>query len=217
MAASDDFARQWRDRLASGSKMAAKALSTALKEDPARLALVAPLVKDPISTVRVSAIRALDDLSATHPVLVARHAREVIETLAAPEADAQLAALSALSRLAPHARPEVALALPLVSELLHARRPALREEAARCLGRMGMEIPERAPDAAHRLASALAAAKNPRLAPEAREILAALEGIAPNLPAAERAGLAQAVNPLRGHPNLQVRERAGRLARLLAA
>lgn len=217
MAASDDFARQWRDRLASGSKMASKALATALKEDPARLPLVAPLVHDSVSTVRVSAIRALDDLSVSHPALVARHAREVIESLAAPEPDAQLAALSALSRLASHARPEAALALPLVAELLHAKRPALREEAARCLGRMGAEVPERAPDAAHRLAAALAAAKNPRLAPEAREILAALEGLAPNLPAAERAGLAQAVNPLRGHPNLQVRERAGRLARQLSA
>lgn len=216
MAASDDFLRAWRDRLASGSKMASKALVTALKEDPARLAWVAPLARDPLSTVRVSALRAIDELSASQPALVARHAREVVEALAAPEPDAQQAALSALSRIAPHARAEVALALPLVAELLHAKRPALREEAARCLGRMGCEVPASATDVAHRLAAALGGARNPRLAQEAREILAALEGLAPNLPPAERTGLAQAVSPLRGHPNLQVRERAGRLARTLS-
>ena len=215
-APTDDFARSWRERLASGSKMASKTLAAALKDDPSRLALVAPLCRDPVATVRVGAIRALDELSATHPAPVAQHAREVVEALAAPEPDAQHAALSALARVAPHARAEVALALPLVADLLQSRRPALREEAARCLGRLGAEVPAYAPDVAHRLAAALATARNPRMAQEAREILAALEGLAPNLPAPERAGIAQAVSPLRGHPNLQVRERAGKLARMLA-
>lgn len=215
MSSHEEFARQWRDRLASGSKMAAKALATALKDDPSRLPAVAPLTRDPLSTVRVSALRAIEEVSQAHPTLVAVHAREVVEGLAAPEPDAQSAALAALGRIAPLAQAEVALALPLVAELLHAKRPALREEAARCLGRLGCEVPGSAPTAAQRLAQALAALKNARAAQEAREILAALEELAPHLAAPERNGVALAVAPMRGHPNLQVRERAGRLARTL--
>lgn len=217
MAASDDFQRQWRDRLASGSKMAAKALGIALRDDPARIVLIAPLLRDAVPTVRVSAIRALDEAAAAHPGPVAAHAREVVEALAAPEPDAQTAALGALTRIAHLAPAEVALALPLVADLLHAKRPGLREEAARCLGRLGAELPMSAPAAAHHLAAALASLKNAKAAQEAREILAALESLLPHLPAPERTRLAATVAPLRGHPNLQVRERAGRLARALSA
>lgn len=217
MSATDDFQRSWRDRLASGSKMVAKALATALREDPTRVPLLAPLATDPLLTVRVGVLRTWEDVSRTHPAPVAQHARLLVEALAAPEPDVQSAALAALANVAPHARAEVALALPLVAELLHHKRPALREEAARCLGRLGAESPAYAPDAAHRLAHALGGLKNPRLANEAREVLAALEILLPHLPLAERALLAGAVAPMRGHPNLQVRERAGRIARALVA
>lgn len=215
--ASDDFQQAWRDRLASGSKLAAKALAGALKEDTSRLAAIAPLARDPHVAVRISTLRAMADLSHAHPAAVARHAKEVVEGLAAPEADAQEAALDALAHIAPYAGAECALALPLIADLLAAaKRPSVREEAARCLGRLGMEVPDRAPDAARRLADALNAVK-PRQAQEAREILAAIEGIVPNLAPDERAWLAGRVQPLRGHPNLQVRERAGRVARQLTA
>src|SRR5439155_16862958 len=94
-----------------------------------------------------------------------------------------------------------------------ARRPALREEAARCLGRIGMEVPHAAPEAAARLATHLGHVKNPRGAQEARECLAAIESLLPHLASAERLALAPRVAPLRAHPNIQVRERAGRIAR----
>ena len=104
----------------------------------------------------------------------------------------------------------------IVDLLERAKRPALREEAVRCLGRIGAEMPESAPTAAQRLAAALGHARNPRAAQEAREILAALEGLLPHLPHDARASLTPAVAPLRAHPNIQVRERAGRLAKALA-
>lgn len=214
---SEDFLGSWRERLASGSKLAAKALATAVKDDPSRLPLLAPLANDPVPTVRVSFYRFLNDLSGTHPALVAPFAREVVQGLAAPETDAQENALAALANVAPHAAAEVALALPLVAECLQSKRPNLRDAATRCLGRLGAESPHAAPAAARRLCVALAAAKGPRMAPEAREILAAIEGLVPNLPASERSALSASVTSLRGHPNLQVRERAGRLSRLLAA
>lgn len=216
MTAEETFGTQWRDRLSSGSKLAAKALSQALKDDASRLPEIAPLLIDTHPTVRVSALRALADVSRAHPAPVARYAREVVEALAAPESDAQSAALDTLANIAPHAAAECALALPLISELLGSKRPGVREEAARCLGRLGVEVPSRAPEAARRLADALALVKSPRQAHEAREILAALEGVIPNLGAPERAALAPRIHGLRAHPNLQVRERAGRLARLLA-
>lgn len=211
----DDFTSQWRERLASGSRLAAKALGQALRDDPSRLALIAPLTRDALPTVRVAALRALEDVASWRPALVAPFASDVVAGLAAQEPDAQAAALGALTHLAPHAAPDVALALPLVADLLKARRPTLREEAARCLGRLGAQLPERAPDVAARLGHALASARNPRASMEAREILAALEATVPNLPAPARAQLATAVTPLRAHPNLQVRERAARLARRL--
>lgn len=217
MQAPDDFQRSWRERLASGSKMVAKALSTALREDPARISLVAPLAQDPLPTVRIGLLRAWEDVSRHHQAPIAQHARILVEALAAPEADAQSAALATLANVATHARAEVALALPLVAELLHHKRPALREEAARCLGRLGAENPMTAPDAAARLAHALPGLKNPRLANEAREVLAALEALLPHLQVADRAVLGAAIAPMRGHPNLQVRERAGRIARALSA
>lgn len=217
MVVAGDFQAQWRERLASGSKLAAKALSNALKEDDSRVALIAPLTRDPLATVRVAAFRALDEVSAARPRAVAAHASDVIAGLAAAEPDAQTAALSALARIAPHARAEAALALPLIAELLQSKRPALREEAVKCLGLLGQQIPEQAPVVAQRLGSALAIARNPRASMEAREILAALEGMLPYLPPPERASLANAVAPLRAHPNIQVRERAGRLAKQLAA
>lgn len=217
MADTDDFQRQWRERLASGSKMVSKALATSLREDAARVGAVAPLLRDPLSTVRVSAIRAFEETAAHHPAAVAAHARGVVEALAAPEPDAQLAALGALARIAHLVPEEVALSLPLVADLLQAKRPALREEAARCLGRLGREAPMTAPLVAHRLAGALPALRNPRASQEAREVLAALETLLPHLAPPERAEVAGAVAPLRAHPNLQVRERAGRLARALAA
>ena len=213
--AADDFQTQWRDRLASGSKLSSKALSQALKDDPSRLPLIIPLTQDARTTVRVCALRALEELGHAKPQLLAPYAREIVEALASPELDAQGAALGALTCVAPYARAETALALPLVAELLAAKRPALREEAARCLGRLGSESPENAALAAIRLADALRGSKSPRAAQEAREILAALEGMLPHLGAADRAGLAPAVSPLRAHPNIQVRERAGRLSRLL--
>ena len=217
MPAPDDFQAQWRERLASGSKLAAKALGNALKDDPSRLALIAPLTRDALATVRVATFRALEEVAVAKPRAVAPFAGDIVAGLAAPEPDAQLAALGALAHVAPHAQPEAALALPLIAELLGSRRPALREEAVRCLGRLGTQLPDRAPVVASRLGAALTAARNPRASMEAREILAALEGMLPHLAPAERATLAEAVVPLRGHPNIQVRERAGRLAKQLAA
>jgi hypothetical protein len=217
-AAPDDFQALWRERLASGSKLSAKALAQALKEDPGRVAKVAPLLHDPLSTVRISALRAFDEVASLKPALVAPYAQQVVEALAAPEADAQASALGALGHIAHHARAEAALALPLISELLQrAKRPALREEAARCLGRIGAEMPESADSAAERLADALGHAKSPRASQEVREILAALEGLLPHLTAQARASLGNAVSPMRAHPNIQVRERAGRLSRALSA
>src|SRR5438552_18981790 len=97
-----------------------------------------------------------------------------------------------------------------------ARRHALREEAARCLGRIGMEVARAAPEAASRLAVHLGHVKNPRGAQEARECLAAIEALLPHLAPTDRLALAPRVAPLRAHPNIQVRERAGRIARALA-
>jgi len=214
--APDDFQAQWRDRLASGSKLAAKALATALKDDPSRLPSIVPLARDPIATVRVATYRALEDVAAAAPRAAAPYAADIVAGLAAAEADAQAAALGALSHVAPYAHAEAALALPLIADLLQARRPALREEAVRCLGRIGAQLPERAPVVAQRLGIALTQARHPRASMEAREILAALEGVLPNLAPQERASLAAAVAPMRAHPNIQVRERAGRLAKRLA-
>lgn len=211
----DGFAADWRDRLASGSKLAAKALAQALRDDPARVGLVAPLTADPHVHVRVNAMRALAEAAHARPESVAPYAREIVEGLAAPEPDLQACALDALASVSHLAPEEVALALPLIADLLRAKRPALREEAAKCLGRLGAEVPDRAPAAARALADALPQAKGPRGAHEAREILAALEGVVPNLPLPERDALAPRVQSLRGHPNIQVRERAGRLARVL--
>ncbi|MEA3199956.1 MAG: hypothetical protein QOE90_1384 [Thermoplasmata archaeon] len=214
----EDFGALWRERLASGSKLSAKALAQALKEDGGRLAKVAPLLKDPLSSVRVSTLRAFEEIARGKPQLVAPYAQPIIEALGASEPDAQASALSALASIAHLARPEAALALPLIRDVLdHAKRPALREEAARALGRIGAEMPERAGDAAHQLAHALGQAKSPRAAQEAREILAAIEGLLPHLTLEARAELGPAVAPMRGHPNIQVRERAGRLAKALAA
>lgn len=213
---SDDFQAQWRERLASGSKLAARALSQALKEDTTRLALIAPLAKDARPTVRVAALRALEEIAQWRPALVAPYAGDVVAALGAPEPDAQAAALAALTQIAPQAQAEAALALPLIADMLRSKRPGLREEAVRCLGRLGHEMPERAPDVALRLAHALEKARNPRASMEAREILAALEGMLPHLAAPEREAIADAIMPMRGHPNIQVRERAGRLARALA-
>ncbi len=214
---SSEFSRQWRERLASGSKPAARALATALKEDPTRLEGIAALCDDPLATVRIGALRTLAETARHHPAHVAAHAHKVVEGIGAHEADAQDAALEALGRIAAHASAELALALPLIADVLStAKRPALRESAARCLGHVGLSVPMMAPKAADRLAHALANAKRARAAPEAREILAALEEVVPNLPAADRIALAARVAPLRAHPNMQVRERAGRLARELA-
>lgn len=217
MTAGDAFQTDWRQRLASGSKLAARALATALKEDASRLPSIAPLAIDEHPAVRVSALRALADVAEKHPARVAPHARELVQALGGDNADAQTAALEALGHVAPHASAELALALPLIGECLTHKRPGVREAAAHCLGRLGMESPARAPDAAHKLAEALGGAKGPRQAQEARELLAAIERVVPNLPEDEREWLAARVQPLRGHPNLQVRERAGRLARALAA
>lgn len=214
--APEDFQGQWRERLASGSKLAARALSQALKEDSTRLALVAPLAKDPLPTVRVATLRAFEEIAQWRPALVAPYASEIVAALGSPEPDAQAAALAALTQIAPQAPAESALALPLIADMLKSKRPALREEAARCLGKLGHGMPERAGDVALRLAAALDKARNPRASMEAREILAALEGMLPHLAANEREAVADAIMPMRGHPNIQVRERAGRLARALA-
>jgi hypothetical protein len=212
-----DFQVQWRERLASGSKLAAKALSQAIRDDPARLALIVPLTRDALPNVRVAAFRALHEVASFKPAALAPYAGDIIAGLAATEADAQEAALGALTYLAPYAHAEAALALPLIADLLRARRPALREEAARCLGRMGAELPERAPDVALRLAAGLKGAASARSGPEAREILAALEGMLGNLPPPTRAQVALSVAPMRAHPNIQVRERAGRIAKALSS
>lgn len=217
MPVAGDFQAQWRERLASGSKLAAKALGNALRDDDSRVGMIAALTHDSLPTVRVAAYRALDELAASRPLAVAAHAGDVVAGLAAPEPDAQTAALSALAHIAPHARAEAALALPLIAELLASKRPTLREEAVKCLGRLGQQLPDHAPVVAQRLGSALGGARNPRASMEAREILAALEGMLPYLQPLERASLASAVAPLRGHPNIQVRERAGRLSKQLGA
>lgn len=217
MATPDDFQAQWRERLASGSKLAARALSVALRDDESRIALIAPLTRDARPTVRIAAFRALEDTAAAEPRAVAAFAGDIVAGLASAELDAQLAALGCLSHVAPYAEAEAALALPLIADLLKARRAALREEAVRCLGRLGAQLPDRAPDVAQRLGHALTQARNPRASMEAREILAALEGVLPNLGPPERATLVAAVAPMRAHPNIQVRERAGRLAKRLSA
>lgn len=213
----ETFQREWRDRLASGSKLAAKALAQAMKEDLGRVGAAARLSGDPHPAVRAGALRALADVARHSPGAVAPHAREVVEGLAASEPDAQEAALDALASIASRASAEAALALPLIADVLHdAKRPALREQAAKCLGRIGAEAPVHAPAAAQGLLSNIPASKSPRAAQETREILAALEGILPHLSAGSRAELAPRIAPLRAHPNIQVRERAGRVARLLA-
>lgn len=216
MVSTGEFQAQWRERLASGSKLAAKALSQALKDDATRVPLIVPLTRDVLPTVRVAAFRALADVAAAKPAHVAPYASEMIAGLAAAEPDAQEAALSALTHLAPYAHAEAALALPLIADLLRARRPALREEAARCLGRMGSALPQSAPAVALRLAAGLDGARNARGGPEAREILAALEGMLTNLTPQARAQVALSVAPMRAHPNIQVRERAGRIAKALS-
>lgn len=211
------FQSQWRDRLASGSKLAAKALAQAVKEDASRVAAAARLSADPHPAVRGGSLRALAEVARTDPATVAPHAREVVEGLAAPEPEAQEAALEALASIASRAPEEVSLALPLIADLLAAsKRPAVREAAARCLGRLGTEVPAHAPTAAHSLVAHIPDSRSARAAQEAREFLAALEGLLPNLPATERAAIAPHIAPLRGHPNIQVRERAGRIARQLA-
>lgn len=217
MSPAEDFQSQWRERLASGSKLAARALSQALRDDSSRIAYIAPLTRDARPTVRVAALRALEEVAAWRPQLVAPYASDLVAGLAAAEPDAQAAALGGLTHVAPHAQPEAALALPLIADLLKARRPALREEAARCLGHIGQSMPDHAAAVAARLGVALTGARHPRASMEAREILAALESIVPYLPPLERASLTDAVAPMRAHPNLQVRERAGRLAKRLAA
>lgn len=216
MSTTGDFQAQWRERLASGSRLAGRALGQALKDDPTRVALIVPLTRDALPTVRVATFRALEEVAASRAGAVAPFAADLVAGLAAAEPDAQAAALAALAEVAPHAQPEAALALPLIADLLHARRPALRENAVRCLGRLGAQLPDRAPEVAHQLGSVLREMRHSRASAEAREVLAALEGVLPHLPADERAALAAAVTPLRGHPNIQVRERAGRLARALA-
>ena len=213
----EDFQRLWRERLASGSRLVSKALAQAARENADRVPVVAALCADANPHVRVAALRALAEVSHHKPDLVALHAKEVVEGLAWPEADAQEASLDALGRIADRAPAEAALALPLIADLLErARRPALREEAARCLGRIGVEVPHAAPEAATRLAVHLGHVKNPRAAQEARECLAAIEALLPHLTASDRLALAPRVAPLRAHPNIQVRERAGRIARSLA-
>lgn len=213
----DEFRLQWRERLSSGSRQAARALSNALRDDPSRLPAIAGLCQDDHTVVRIGALRALAEAGRHHPKAVAAHAKAFVAALGAPEPDAQEAGLEGLSHTATHAREEAMLALPLMSDVLHnARRAGIREAAARCLGELGRENPTSAPQAADRLLHALGALKRAKAAQEAREILAALEIILPNLPGAERAALAPRIAPLRGHPNLQVRERAGRIARELA-
>lgn len=216
MATPSEFQAQWRERLASGSKLAAKALSQALKDDPTRIGFIVPLTHDLVPAVRVAAFRTLAEVAVAKPRALAPFASDLVSGLGAPEVDAQEAALTALTHVAPYAHAEAALALPLIADLLRARRPALREEAARCLGRMANELPDTAPSVALRLAEGLDAARNARGGPEAREILAALEGILPNLPPPTRAKVALSIAPMRAHPNIQVRERAGRLAKALA-
>lgn len=212
------FQTQWRERLASGSKLAAKALTQALREDGARVPAAARLTKDAHPSVRSGALRALAEVARTEPALVAPHAREIVEGLAAPDPEAQEAALDALSHVAPRVPEEAALALPLIADIMTgARRPALREAAARCMGRLGTEVPGYAPAVASSLVKHLPQSRSARSAHEAREILAALEGILPNLKPNDRAALAGSIAPLRAHPNIQVRERAGRIARMLAA
>ncbi|HUR68151.1 MAG TPA: hypothetical protein VM370_02815, partial [Candidatus Thermoplasmatota archaeon] len=195
MVPTGEFQSQWRERLASGSKLAAKALSQALKDDATRVPLIVPLTHDALATVRIASLRALEELAAARPQALAPFAGDIVASLAAHEGDAQAAALGALTHLAPYARAEAALALPLIAELLRARRPGLREEAARCLGRIGVELPESAPAVAARLSSALEGARNARAGNEAREILAALEGMLGNLSPAARAQVATAVAP----------------------
>lgn len=212
-----DFQGQWRERLASGSKLAARALGTALRDDSSRIGLIVPLTRDALPNVRVASFRAIEDIASWKPRAVAPFAADIVAGLAAPEPDAQAAALAALTHVAPYAQAECALALPLIADLLHARRPGLREEAARCLGRLGAQMPERASAVALRLGSALKGASNPRASMEARELLGAIEATLPNLPPEARARLAADVAPMRAHPNIQVRERAGRLAKRLAA
>src|SRR5438094_2604163 len=172
----EDFQRLWRERLASGSRLVSKALAQAARENADRVPVVAALCADANPHVRVAALRALAEVSHHKPDLVALHAKEVVEGLAWPEADAQEASLDALGRIASRAPAEAALALPLIADLLEgARRSGLREEAARCLGRIGGELPQSAPAAADKLAAHLTALRNPRAAQEARETLAAIE------------------------------------------
>ncbi|HVM46169.1 MAG TPA: hypothetical protein VM582_09560, partial [Candidatus Thermoplasmatota archaeon] len=162
------FQAQWRERLASGSKLAARALAQALRDDDTRVPLIVPLARDPLPTVRVATLRALEELAARKPAAVAPFAAELLAGLAAPEPDAQAAALATLGHVAPYAQPEAALALPLIADLLKARRPALREEAVRCLGRLGAQLPERAPLVARQLGDALGDARHARAGAEAR-------------------------------------------------
>lgn len=214
----DEFQAQWRERLSSGSKLAPKALAQAIKEDATRIAAAAALCSDSNVNVRVAALRGIAMVARDQPAFVAPHARPIIEALAAPEPDAQEAALDALGHIASLAPEASALALPLISDLLeHAKRPAIREEAARCIGKIGGDVPQSAAQAAQRLASHLGGLKTNKSAQEARETLAALEAMLQHLTNQERAALAARVTPLRSHPNIQVRERAGRIARMLAA
>lgn len=214
----DEFQAQWRERLSSGSKLAPKALAQVIKEDATRIAAAAALCSDANPNVRIAALRGMAMVARDNPAAVAPHAKPIVEGLAAAEPDAQEAALETLGHIASRAPEDAALALPLIADLLeNAKRPAIREEAARCIGKIGGDVPHSAAQAAQRLAIHLSGLKTNKTSQEARETLAALEALLQHLTNLERAALAARVAPLRSHPNIQVRERAGRIARLLAA
>lgn len=175
---------------------------------------VVSLLRHEKPAVRSGAARALAILAETHAALVAPHAEAIVHGAAAEETETREATLEALAYVAPlNPGPIAGHIDALAAALRETRKPALREQAAKCLGMCGAGDPQRAHAASEPLLQAIS--RNPR-DKQARQILAAMHQIArgPVLDE-DRQRMAVAVNPLRGHPDIQVRERAGQLYKIL--
>lgn len=199
---------------AGSTKLAAKYLASGLKEDPTAIPLAAALITHEKPAVREGACRAFALLAETHPSLVTPYTDHLLQGTQVEESGTREAALEALALITPYTPDAVASHVNTLGAVLkEARRPQLREQAAKVLGYCGSGDPARAHAASEPLVQALH--HNPR-DKQARQILAAMHQIArgPVMPE-DRERMAAVVNPLRGHPDIQVRERAGQLYRLL--
>lgn len=201
---------------AGSTKLAAKYLASGVKETPEIVPDVVALLKHEKPAVRAGAARALAILAETQAALVAPHAEGILWGTHAEETETREATLEALAWIAPlNPAPLAAHVQDIAAALKETRKPALREQAAKCLGNCGAGDPARAHAASEPLLQAIS--KNPR-DKQARQILAAMHQIAKGpVNNEDRQRMAAAVNPLRGHPDIQVRERAGQLYKILQA